>query len=264
MARYKSLFEIEGTLKDLTFYTYRGKPVVRAKSSLNREQVMNRPEFQNSRRAMAEFGGASRVGKDLRAALGSLWKSYAEGPTVNRLNSALLKVIQAGEGPKGQRPFTLNGREHLLRSFEMNPNRRFGQRYKAPLGLHYTLLGDQLDISLGPFRPEEHLNGPAGAGQFRIRFALVMLPDYAFNAEAGKYLPEGEAMPPCLLLGTEWLPLQEAHHQFRYPVILEGEWMPGRGKSLLTFALIDFRKEEEGNWVEMPEGAGMALVDIKA
>jgi hypothetical protein len=263
MAKYKSIVDLHGTIGNLTFYTYRGKPVVRAKTSLNKEQVMNRPEFANSRGAMAEFGGASKVGKELRRGLGDNWRLFGEGASVNRLNGALLKVIKMGEGLKGQRPFKLHGNEHFLRGFELREAHRFGSRYKAPLGLHYNLLGDHLEISLGPFRPDEHLTKPHGSEFFRIRFLLVLLPDFYYHTDAKSYVPSVSIIQQTQELGTEWLPIQEGQLNFRYPVDLSGDFSPGNGKSLLTFVSIQFGALEGKDVIEMENGAAMALVDVK-
>ncbi len=60
MARQIGPIKVSGTLDDLTFYKMDGEYLARKKTSLNKKRVMKDAAFENSRKAMVEFGVVSK------------------------------------------------------------------------------------------------------------------------------------------------------------------------------------------------------------
>jgi hypothetical protein len=60
MARQLGPVKVNGSLDNLTFYKMDGEYFARKKTSLNKKRVMKDAAFENSRKAMVEFGVVSK------------------------------------------------------------------------------------------------------------------------------------------------------------------------------------------------------------
>jgi hypothetical protein len=71
MAKNKSLFKIEGTLDNVTFYKSADGYFVRTKGGVSKNRIMNDPAFVRTRENGSEFGRSASSGKLLRDSVSS-------------------------------------------------------------------------------------------------------------------------------------------------------------------------------------------------
>ena len=120
MAKQKGFLKIRGSIGDLNFYKSKDGYMVREKTSLDRNTIMNDPRFQRTRENMEEFKNAGLAGKILRNAFNAISKNAKD----SRLTSRLTKVMHAclkedTSSPRGQRNVHL-GNKSLLKGFDFN------------------------------------------------------------------------------------------------------------------------------------------------
>lgn len=107
MASYASLAHFNGSIGDLVFYTYRGKPCVRRKSSMNAERFKQDESFELARQNACEFGGASAAGKLIRKGLWPLLDKKRDGKLAALLTQQCRRLLGMAPGERGKRPVQL-------------------------------------------------------------------------------------------------------------------------------------------------------------
>lgn len=90
MGKQVGLIKITGTFDELSFYEMGGRHYVRRKGGPTRKQVLKSPNFENSRRLIAEFAKCSRDAGLLRRSIRYIFK--LETPYHRRLNKVMLKI----------------------------------------------------------------------------------------------------------------------------------------------------------------------------
>ena len=63
MATFTSNFDLDGTLRNQTYFKTRGKSFAKSKSAIQRERILTDEKFVRTRENGAEFGDAARAGK---------------------------------------------------------------------------------------------------------------------------------------------------------------------------------------------------------
>lgn len=56
MAKFEGIFEIQGTLKGMTFYKSKDGLLIRGKGGVSKKRIKNDPAFQRTRENRMEFG----------------------------------------------------------------------------------------------------------------------------------------------------------------------------------------------------------------
>ena len=92
MAKITTIFDVQGTLHNVTFCKTKHGLVAKRKTSLAKDRLMNSPEFARTRENMSEFKSAAQAGKMLRDALRPLLASVAS----KNLTPRMMKLIRAG------------------------------------------------------------------------------------------------------------------------------------------------------------------------
>ena len=104
MAKVKSLFNVEGTLGEVTFYKDQDGYKIRTKNGVSKERIMNDPAYARTRENLKEFGNAATSGKMLRRCIVSLMNDAKD----NRVSSRLMQVMSRVKNedlisPRGER-----------------------------------------------------------------------------------------------------------------------------------------------------------------
>lgn len=89
MATYTSLFNVEGTLGEVTFYKNGSGNYVRRKGGVSKERIMTDPAFARTRENLLEFANITTSSKQLRNAINILLHD-AKDP---RVSSRLTKIF---------------------------------------------------------------------------------------------------------------------------------------------------------------------------
>jgi hypothetical protein len=214
MARVKNLDQITGNLKNLSFYTRKGSEgiIVRTKGGASKEKIKRDPAFAGLRKANKEFGGCSKMGKQIRMAFYGL-EHVAEYNLSSAL-SKLAKDIQKTDSlhPVGERDIRFSAYRFLLKGFDFGRTTRFASLLRVPLA--YTLVRQRQEavLQIPAFACSFGLNMPdtrTAFSYFRITAALGIVTDMALNPQTLGYEPVhdklGQGYRTC---STEWYSTQ--------------------------------------------------------
>lgn len=214
MARVKNLDQITGNLKNLSFYTRKGSDgiIVRTKGGATKEKIKRDPAFAGLRKANKEFGGCSKMGKQIRMAFYGLEHvaDYNLSAVLNRLAKDIQKTDTVH--PVGERDIRFSAYRFLLKGFDFSRTTRFASLLRVPLA--YTLVRQRQEavLQLPAFACSFGLNMPdtrAAFSYFRITAALGIVTDMALNPLNQGYEPVhdklGQGYRTC---STEWYSTQ--------------------------------------------------------
>ncbi|MEO8150592.1 MAG: hypothetical protein ABI723_23375 [Bacteroidia bacterium] len=174
MARQRGNLRIDGTLYDTTFYKMGNHFFSRAKRNVTKEQILNDPKFESTRRNSKEFGTASRAGKLLRDAVMDMYPGAGSSKTaqkVMQLMTALLKLDGANE--KGKRNVD-NGIKQpasraLVEEFEFNDKCKVSSILRKAYETD-TATGK---ITIDHLVPAKDIKAPESATHFTLKGAYL-------------------------------------------------------------------------------------------
>lgn len=182
MAKYKSLFNVEGTLGEVTFYKGEDGYYIRNKGGVPKRRIMNDPAFVRTRENLSEFGNAATSGKQLRRAIGSLLADAKDSRVTARLTTVMNKVKNEDlTSARGQRNVavgiqTASGKT-WLKGFNFNKNALMDSVLKTAFTLN-TTTGE---IEITNMIPNQKIMFPMGATHLSFSGAFLNL-DFATEA----------------------------------------------------------------------------------
>lgn len=183
MARQMGHLPIRGTIDGLTFYLHPDDGyLVRAKSSLTAEKVMNHRDFRRFVASGKEFGEAIYAGHLIRKSFEGILFPIADGKLSSRMNSATLDVVYSdtvSEG--GERRFD-KGNAGLLKGFEFNVKHELDHVFTGNYQIIRNKENDELYISIPGFTIASKMNPPEYASHFEFIAARTIV-----NFEQGVY-----------------------------------------------------------------------------
>ena len=164
MAKYSSLFKVEGTLGEVNFYKNEDGYHMRTKGGVSKGRIKKDPAFERTRENNNEFGNSATSGKILRQAITDLVADAKDSKLASRLTKQMALVKNEDLiSPRGDRNVATgiqtSAGKLLLKGFDFN-------RHAI---LSMVLLNDfALDITTGEiningFIPLSRLNSPEGA-----------------------------------------------------------------------------------------------------
>lgn len=183
--------KITGSLGDLSFYHMQGvdKIVVRRKGGASKDHIRHSPAFATPRLYMSEFGGCSKMGKEVRFMLHPM-KAMADYNFSGFINKAL-KAVQKLDGTSdlGRRAITLSKYPSLLTGFSLNKYTTFDSVVRTPVT--YTIDREKRSAQVNIPRLLRDINFfPNNKHtRFRMVVCLGIVPDFTFNPVKGKYEP---------------------------------------------------------------------------
>lgn len=186
MAKNKSLFKIEGTLDDVTFYKSADGYLVRTKGGVSKERMMKDPAFERTRENMGEFGHCATAGKMLRNATGGLVKKANDRRLTSRLQKIMSEIKALDSfSARGKRKVadgmaTEEGKM-LLKGFDFNINAPL----KSIMDLDVFVDLESGKTVVENLTPKEDLNFPEGATHFSMQSVFTNL-DFATGISNSK------------------------------------------------------------------------------
>lgn len=243
MAKNSSLFKIEGTLDEVTFYKRDGSHFVRTKGGIKKDRIMNDPGFARTRENMSEFASSAQASKLLRHSLGYLMKRVKDSHMTGRLNGLLTKVKQHDTvSDRGKRQVRIgvatDEGKNLLKGFDFN--------HKAPMALvfQHTYEFDAVTggVSISGFIPSKHLRYTEGATHVSFSSAAMRL-----DFDSGVYqLKHSE---------EQVLPIDNISQD----VHVAPEQLPTGSGTLFYLILIEFYQEFNGKMYQLNNGKNNVL-----
>lgn len=198
MARVKQLDQITGSLKNLSFYTRKGSDqiFVRTKGGATKDQIKRRPEFENVRKNNKEFGGCSKMSKQIRLTFFDL--AHVADYNLSSVLCSLAKNIQKADTdhPAGERNIQLSKFRTMLTGFNFNNNNRFDTLLRIPLQSSINRETQEAIVNIPAFACSFGLYMPNGRtptkpdySLFRISISLGIVTDLQLNAQKTGYEP---------------------------------------------------------------------------
>jgi hypothetical protein len=164
MAKVKSLFNVEGTLGEVTFYKDQDGYKIRNKGGVNKKRLLNDPAFARTRENISEFGNAATSGKMLRRSIVALMNDAKDNRVTSRLTQVMSRVKNEDlTSPRGERNvatgiLTPQGQAWLI-GFNFNKRAILDSVLQASYALD-TVTGE---VEIADFIPIQQLDYPEGA-----------------------------------------------------------------------------------------------------
>lgn len=190
MAKDFSFMKLEGTLDNVTFYQKNGETIVKKKSRVSRNRIMNDPTYKRTRENMKEFGGAAKVGKAFREAFGTVIALMGDTYVSARLNGIMKRINLNSPGERGRRDFEVVNFSYLLDGFDFNKRVPLSSHFFAPHDLP-VINGtrNEVTFTVPDFEVDSYIRYPEGATHFRLLLASGYVSDYEFDTTDLEYQP---------------------------------------------------------------------------
>lgn len=164
MAKYKSLFDVQGTLGEVTFYKGEDGQYVRRKGGVSKNRILNDPNFVRTRENLSEFGRAATSGKLMRRAINSLMLDAKDSRVTSRLTKVLNQVKNEDlTSARGQRNVATGLANPLGRARLKGFNFNAKSELDTVLMAQYTLDSATGEIVISDLIPNQQISTPEGA-----------------------------------------------------------------------------------------------------
>lgn len=255
---------ITGSLGNLSFYTMRGvdRTVVRQKGGPSKEHVKNSPTFKVPRLYMSEFGGCSKMGKEVRLMMHPV-RTLADYNFSGFINKALKMVQkQDGTGELGRRSIALSKYPGLLEGFSLNKYTTFDAVVRTPIT--YTVDRKTLSarVNIPALLRDINFHPNNRHTRFRIEMSLGIVPDFTFDAGQGIYRPAAwyTRMFAPKTISSPWYPALKGSPATALEIALTDQVPANESYSLMLTIGVRYGAPMEDNVVQEVKRAGAAKV----
>ena len=239
MAKVVSLFQIRGTIGDLTFRQTASGTVAQQRPGPTREQVLTSDRFKNTRRNAGEFKVAIRDAKLLRHALGSAIDSVRHSLLNGQMNKLLRSVSKRDMHSDFGFRHAGMGDVRLLAGFDFNHQLLLDQALPVKFEHSLDATTGTLRLEVPSFIARRKKEFPAGATHFRIVSCGAVVSflhgSYTNDIKASELLPLGKKTPG--------------------PICLEHKLHAGPGEVLVQVMGMEFYSVVNGKKVLLKSGA---------
>lgn len=179
MAKFDGIFDIEGTLKGMTFYKTNEGIRIRTKGGISKKRIMNDPAFVRTRENGAEFSHSAKMAQLLRNSVSVLVDNAKDNRTSSRLNQVMSRIKNRDFiNNRGERKVAEGLNDPLsvasLTGFDFNKNSTLSIVLKKPYVID-TVAGT---LTLSNFINGKHLQLPAGATKVGLKLSAAKI-DFA-------------------------------------------------------------------------------------
>ena len=176
MAKYKSLFNVEGSIGELTFYKGENGYYIRNKGGVSKNRILKDPAFARTRENISEFGSTAKSGKQLRKAISSILADAKDNRTSSRLTQVLAKVKNEDKTSARGLRNVATGLDTEQGKFWLN-GFNFNKRANldSVLQTGYSLETTTGEVTLFDFIPKQQLTIPDGATHVSLSSAFLNL-----------------------------------------------------------------------------------------
>lgn len=248
MARNTGIIKLEGTLQELTFYKTQDGHLVKTKSGVPGDRILNDPNFQRTRENGTEFGSAASAGKLLRDAARVLMKTASDNRVTSRVTQ-LMTIIKNYDtiSARGERTvgtgIQAKGAINELKDFNFNINAILSCiLYKS-----YTVDTATGVIAMLGLVPVNDIEEPVGATHVTVYGAWAKI-DFANGTYAIEYTNEVN------------LPVDNAATD----ITLTPEAVPDSSGTNIFLLVVEFYQEINGIQYSLKNGAYNSLAIVAA
>lgn len=256
--------KITGSLGNLSFYYMRGveKIVVRHKGGPRKDYVKNSPTFATPRLYMSEFGGCSKMGKEVRLMMHPV-RNLSDYNFSGFINKALKTVQKQDDaGQLGQRSIILSKYPGLLAGFQLNKSTTFDSVIRTPL--KHTLSRETLSarVDIPALLRDINFHPNNRHARFRIEMSLGIVPDFTFNAAERIFQPPAwyTSMFAPKSVSSPWYPALKGSPATSLEIKLSDQVPADEGYSLMLTVGVRYGSPMEDDVVTEVKRAGVGKV----
>lgn len=190
MATIKGPFQIEGSIKGLSFYPSMDgeKTIMRTKGGAKADAIRHSPKFVNLRKHHVEWRGCTQFGSLTRYAFGGLHRlaDYNLTPVLNGLAKKLMGQDKAH--PEGGRAIELSHYKQALERFQFNRKFPFSGVMKVNVNIQLDRQKLQLVAQIPRINTATDIWNVRGLPFFRLHLAIGAVSDWSIDETTGEYL----------------------------------------------------------------------------
>lgn len=239
------------------------KMIIAKKGGPSAEDIKNKPTYEELRNNQKEFAAASMMSKVLRDSLTDGMEEICETYVSGRLTAQFRNLAKYEEGESGTRPLYLSKHGHYLNGFEFNTTAPYEQIFETKYFIKPGSRKGQVILHFPAFVPENTLQKPEGASNFKIHARLIALSDYQFDNSDNAYFPTHQEfngkygtwnspMLPILKIATEPMTAQVSLYQSDLP----------QDMAFFLVMAVSFYKYEGGFFHHLNKQSGMTIKQV--
>lgn len=189
MARINGLFNIQGKLGNVSFYTIKGGDTVyvRTKGGPSPRRIKVGKEFEKLRKHQAEWRGCVLFSRQLRNGVHNLHKlgDFNVSAAWNGLAKKLMGADK--EHPVGERAVLLSQNKAVLEGYNMNRRFPFNSVFRTPVNAAIDRRALTARISVSRIVTANDLYNVQKLPFFRLYFTFGFVPDLLYDPEDKEY-----------------------------------------------------------------------------
>lgn len=189
MAKNKSIIQIVGTIKGITYYFLDGKYVSREASPPTKDQIYNDPRFATVKANTQEFGVASRMSKAIRNGLGENENLFKDNRLSSRLTAVCRKILQQGRGEMGQRLGHLSNMPEALKGFQLQKEQNFNKTFPAAIVTTTDYKQGLITISIPKVNQKSIKGVCPSTTHFKLIASVSTVSSHKWHSRSRKYKP---------------------------------------------------------------------------
>lgn len=180
MGRQRGAVHFSGKIGDVQFYIDGNQGYAKLSNPVSKDRILKDPAYDQLRKNMAEFTGASLATDALQLCFGDDWKKFRERYLRARLQKLTRSVVKKGSGFKGKRRFECAGNLASFRRVELNSKGKFDVAFRAPMTVTVNSDRNTATLDVGAFSTKSRLTVPHDATNFRVLLAIGVLTDFEY------------------------------------------------------------------------------------
>lgn len=180
MAKYKSLFRINGKLGDVKFK--KGKVAMVGDKFESNGKVHERTD-ENRR----EFGGVAKSAGALLRALSKVRKSFMDKRTQIRAAEIMREILNLGTGKRGERLIDLVTHKSKVIGFELSSTDKLETMLMVPVSAAVNADRNEVTVDIPDFSTITDLSAPEFATHLRFKLAIGVASNHALDPNSKKY-----------------------------------------------------------------------------
>lgn len=168
MAKQSGIFQVEGTLGNVTFIKTQDGFLVKTKTAISKNRIATDPAFQRTRENNSEFGRAGKASKLLRTAVRNLLQNAKDNRVTSRLTKEMSKVLKADSTSIRGLRNVVDGEAEMLKGFEFNINAQLAGTLYTKYESTINRVTGALQIAIPSFVPLTDMVVPDGSTHYKI------------------------------------------------------------------------------------------------
>lgn len=190
MARVNGIFNITGSLQNVSFYTMKGsdKVYVRTKGGPSSRRMKTGPEFELIRKHQKEWKGCVKFSGYFKGRLDGIYRmrDYNVSPVLNGIAKKIMKLDTENE--IGKRSILLSKSQETFEGFNLNRRFPFNAVFRTSLQVEIDRQQSRMVVRIPRMATANDLYNVQNLPYFRLTFNLSRFSDMVFSSLSDNYI----------------------------------------------------------------------------